>query len=797
MLISLDWLKEYVDLPGDAETIADRLTAIGLEVERIVHLGGTFEGVVVGEVQALERHPRANHLWIAKVHAGDGVMHQVVTGADNVAVGDRVPMAPVGARLADGTRLTAKTLRGVPSHGMICSARELALGEDAAGILILDPQALVGADLNDLYPADILLDCAVSPARPDCLSHLGVAGELAAAADRRVTAPATTLDPGLTGGSLGPVGAEIEEPALCRRYIARVIRDVQVGPSPAWLQRRLRAVGLRPVNNVVDVTNFVLMEFGQPLHAFDLDRLEEQRIIVRRARAGEGLRTLDGAERALNPQMLVIADARRAVALAGVIGGSDTAVTDTTRNILLESATFEGPNIRATSRALPLRTEASIRFAKQLSPALALVGAARACHLLQAVAGGIVVAERVDAYPRPHVPPTVSLDGPRLHRLLGTDVHLAEGGSILQRLGFQVRVDADRLDAVPPAVRLDINIPEDLIEEIGRIRGYEHVHAMLPGRRTALRDLFTDQSLEERSREVLVGACFDEAVTYAFTSRQRTPPIGIPGRPQRMLEIVNPLSVDWDALRTSLLPGLMHTAAANARVDVAAVTIFEISRAFWPRAEAGTQPEEPLLLALLDSQAGKDADRARGALRQMKGVIERLRLELARRPVSFEPRVCPGFHPGRCAVLLDGDRILGVLGEIHPELVEAQELPGRAVGAEIDLLAFAAGGTAQPQVVALPRFPAVVRDLAVTVPRQTLSRDLVQVMRNVGGYTLTEIQVLDEYEGPQAGAGRKSLQFRCTFQAPDRTLTNEEVSARVERIARQLEADGAEIRGTI
>ncbi len=797
MMVSLDWLKEYVTLPGDAEMIAARLTAIGLEVERIVPLGGGFEGVIVGEVQALERHPRADHLWVARIHTGRGAVHQVVTGADNLAVGNRVPMAPVGARLADGTRMTTKTLRGVASHGMICSAKELALGEEAAGILILDPQAPIGADLKELYPADILLDCAVSTARPDCLSHLGVARELAAATDRGVTAPPAMLHPEQTGGSLGPVRAEIEEPALCRRYIARVIRDVRIGPSPAWLQRRLRAVGLRPVNNVVDVTNFVLMEIGQPLHAFDLDRLAEQRIIVRRARPGEGLRTLDGVERALNRDMLVIADAVQAVALAGVVGGSETAVTDATRRVLLESATFEGPNIRATSRALPLRTEASIRFEKQLSPALALAGAERACRLLQEVAGGIVVAERVDAYPRPHVPPTVSLEGARLHRLLGTGVSLAEGGRILERLGFQVRVEADRLDAIPPAVRLDVNIPEDLVEEIGRIRGYEHLRGTLPGRRILLRDLFTDQNLDERAREVLVGAGFDEAVSYAFASRRRTPPIGIPGRPERMLEIVNPLSADWDALRTSLLPGLLRTAAANARVDVTPVRIFEISRAFWPRAQAGKQPDEPLLLAILDSEMGQDAEHAKGILRQTKGVIERLRVELARRPVTFEPRVCPGFHPGRCAVLREGDRVLGVVGEVHPDLVQAQDLPGRAVAAEIDLLAFAGGGTAQPEVQPLPRFPAVVRDLAVTVPRQALSRDLVQVMRNAGGYTLTEIQILDEYEGPQAGAGRKSLQFRLTFQAPDRTLTNEEVNATLEGIARRLEADGAEIRGTI
>ncbi len=796
MVISMDWLKEYIDLPGDAAFIAERLTRIGIEVERIVTLGGGFEGVVVGEIQALQRHPELERLWVARIATGNGQPHQVVTGAENISVGDRVPMAPVGARLADGRRLEMKAFKGVRSEGMICSARELGLGEEASGILVLDRQAPLGADLSQLYPRDTLLECEVPAARPDCLSHVGIARELAAATERTVRLPEMTLDPAAVGPPITGVPVDILDASLCRRYIARVVRNVRVGPSPQWLQRRLRAVGLRPINNVVDATNFVLMELGQPLHAFDLDRLSGPRIEVRPAPRGQ-LRTLDGEERPLLAGMLVIADAERPVALAGVIGGVDTAVTEATRNVLLESATFEGPNIRATSRVLGLRTEASIRFEKQLSPALAHAGAERACRLLQQVTGGEVGEGSVDAYPRPFVPRAVVLEEARLHRILGSEVTLGEGGEILKRLEFTVRLDAHRLEAEAPAVRLDINIPEDLVEEIGRIRGYDRIRGTLPGRRTPVRDFYVAQDFEEQVKAFLTGAGFDEVMTYPFTARRATLDIGIPGHRQRMLEIVKPVSADWDALRTSLLPGLLRTAVLNARVDVLDLSIFEVSRVFWPREEAGKQPEEPSLLALVETVPAGDGGSSKAALRHLKGVLERLRFDLARQAITFEAAACPGFHPARCALVREGQETLGVMGEVSPEVLERAGLSGRAVAAEVELRRFAGDATAQPQAVPVSRFPAVVRDLAVIVAATTPSADLTQVMRQGGGYTLTEVQVLDEYEGPQVGSGRKSLHFRLTFQARDRTLTHEEVRAALTQIDARLKARGGEIRGTI
>lgn len=795
MLVSLDWLKEYVDLPGDAAFIAERLTAIGIEVEHIVTLGGDFEGVVVGEIAALERHPNADQLWVARVDMGEGRHHQVVTGAANVAVGDRVPVAPIGARLADGTVMKARTLRGFESQGMICSAAELALGTDASGIMILDRQAPVGADLKSLYPPDTLLECEISPGRPDCQSHLGIARELAAATGQPLRVPETAPAFKTASAASAAVKVEILAPTLCRRYIARIIRNVRVGPSPPWLQRRLRAVGLRSINNVVDVTNFVMLEMGQPLHAFDLDRIHGPRIEVRLS-PRERLRTLDNEEIGLLAGELVIADADHPVAIAGIIGGVETAVTEATKSLLLESATFDGPNIRATSRRLGKRTEASIRFEKQLSPALAELGADRASYLFGQVCGGTVEGA-VDQYPRPFTPPAVILETKRLHRMLGPDVTLEESRQILERLGFTARVVADRLEAHGPPFRLDVNIPEDLVEEIGRMRGYERMRGTLPGRRTPVRDLFVPQDLEERIRALLIGAGLDEVMSYAFTSRTRAPGIGLPGRPSRILEIVKPVTSDWDALRTSLLPGLLATAAGNHRVGLAELRIFEIGHAFWPVQAVGKQPDEPLLLACLETVPTPDPLSAKLALRRLKGVLERLRWDLARRPLTFAPAVVEGFHPGRCALMRDGQEVLGVLGEVHPDLAQAQGLAGRAVAAEVHVPAFSQGGRGLARAQPLPRFPAVERDLAVFVPHQTQSADLVQVMRKSGGYTLADVQIVDEYEGPQAGEGRKSLAFRLIFQAPDRTLTSEEVSAALGRIAGQLKAGGAEIRGTI
>jgi phenylalanyl-tRNA synthetase beta chain len=795
MIVSLDWLKEYVDLPGDAAFIAERLTAIGIEVEHIVTLGGDFEGVVVGEVEALERHPNADQLWVARVHTGEGRRYRVVTGAANVAVGDRVPVAPVGARLADGTVMQARTLRGLESQGMICSTAELGLGTDASGIMILDRQAPVGTDLKGLYPPDTLLECEISPGRPDCQSHLGIARELAAATGRSLRLPTTVVDSEKATAAGAAVKVQLLAPDFCRRYIARIIRNVRVGPSPPWLQRRLRAVGVRPINNVVDVTNFVMLEVGQPLHAFDLDRIRGSRIEVRLS-PKERLRTLDNEEVELLAGELAIADAERPIAIAGIIGGLETAVTEATKWVLLESATFDGPNIRATSRRLGKRTEASIRFEKQLSPALAELGADRAARLLHEVGGG-TVEEAVDQYPRPFTPPAVNLEATRLHRMLGPDVTLEEGRQILERLGFKAKVADDRLQAHGPPFRLDVNIPEDLVEEIGRMRGWERMHRTLPGRRTPVRDLFVPQDLEERIRALLVGAGLDEVLTYAFTSQTRAPAIGLPGRPKRVLEIVKPVTSDWDALRTSLLPGLLATAEGNHRVGLAELRIFEIGHAFWPVHDVGKQPDEPLLLACLETISTSDPPSAKAALRRLKGVLERLRWELTRRPLTFEPAVVEGFHPGRCALLRDGQEVLGVLGEVHPDLARVLGLAGRAVAAEVRVPEFSQGGRGLPRAQPLPRFPAVERDLAVFVPNQTLSADLVQVMRKSGGYTLTDVQTVDEYGGPQAGEGRKSLAFRLIFQAPDRTLTSEEVNAALGRIAGELTAGGAEIRGTI
>jgi phenylalanyl-tRNA synthetase beta chain len=591
------------------------------------------------------------------------------------------------------------------------------------------------------------------------------------------------------------VKVQLLAPDFCRRYIARIIRNVRVGPSPPWLQRRLRAVGVRPINNVVDVTNFVMLEVGQPLHAFDLDRIRGSRIEVRLS-PKERLRTLDNEEVELLAGELAIADAERPIAIAGIIGGLETAVTEATKWVLLESATFDGPNIRATSRRLGKRTEASIRFEKQLSPALAELGADRAARLLHEVGGG-TVEEAVDQYPRPFTPPAVNLEATRLHRMLGPDVTLEEGRQILERLGFKAKVADDRLQAHGPPFRLDVNIPEDLVEEIGRMRGWERMHRTLPGRRTPVRDLFVPQDLEERIRALLVGAGLDEVLTYAFTSQTRAPAIGLPGRPKRVLEIVKPVTSDWDALRTSLLPGLLATAEGNHRVGLAELRIFEIGHAFWPVHDVGKQPDEPLLLACLETISTSDPPSAKAALRRLKGVLERLRWELTRRPLTFEPAVVEGFHPGRCALLRDGQEVLGVLGEVHPDLARVLGLAGRAVAAEVRVPEFSQGGRGLPRAQPLPRFPAVERDLAVFVPNQTLSADLVQVMRKSGGYTLTDVQTVDEYGGPQAGEGRKSLAFRLIFQAPDRTLTSEEVNAALGRIAGELTAGGAEIRGTI
>jgi phenylalanyl-tRNA synthetase beta chain len=785
MRISYEWLSDFVDLDGvTPEDAAEVLTRLGVEVESITVVD--LSKIVVGKVLEQIPHPKSrNPLWVHQVDLGDHV-EQIIAGAPNAVVGSLVPVALPGTTVPNGKLVKDMNIAGYKARGMLCSAEELLLGDDHSGILILT-SGKPGDPLTTVIPSQAIMEAEVTSNRPDCMGHLGVARELAAGLDRpmkRDFMPAFlgTEDP--PGRDL--VKVSIDEPDLCSRYIGGVVTGVKIGPSPEWLQRRLRACGVRPINNVVDITNYVLLEYAQPLHVFDMAKLGGREIRVRRAKAGERLLCLDGIERELTADMLVIADATKPVALVGVIGGEESAVTEGTTDVLLEAATFSGPSVRQTARELGIRTEASARFEKGLPAELALAGARRAASLIAELAGGSVHREWADVYPRPQEPVRVRLRPALVDEVLGVHVPLEEAESILKRLNFHVRAleDGD-WDVLPPVFRLDVTIPEDLVEEIGRVYGYDRVPPTLPGRR---HDTWSpsEPSLGRRLdlvREVLAGAGFDETWNPALVSGRVLESLRIDAHAMR---VSNALSDDMDTLRTSLLPSLVGVVALNRDRGRQNVRVYEIASAFLAPVDNKTeQPDEPMRLGVV-ATAGASAEAGRDAFYAMKSAVDACLTAVGAPPCTYQRGAQELFHPGRCAaVVLDG-RLLGYIGELHPTVASAFKFDGRLVAVEIDVEPVLAASRI-PRAQPLPRFPAIERDLAVVVEDHVAAGALLATVKELGGDYLEQARAFDEYHGPQVPEGSKSIAFTLTFRSPERTLTDAEVDKVMAEIRLALE----------
>ncbi len=774
MRISYEWLGDFVDLsdltPKDA---AEVLTRLGIEVESLtlIDLGEILIGKVLEQVP----HPKSNKpLWVHQVDLGREV-RQIIAGAPNAVAGSLVPVALPGTKVPSGTVVRDAKIAGLEARGMLCSAAELMLSDDHSGIMILE-RGTPGEPLSSVIPSQAVMETEVNSNRPDCMGHLGVARELAAGLDRPMT---KDFMPAFTGKADPPgrelVSVAIDDPELCSRYIGGVITGVKVGPSPEWMQRRLRACGVRPINNIVDVTNYVLLEYAQPLHAFDLASLGGREIHVRRARPGERLLCLDGVERQLAGDMLVIADASRPVAVAGVIGGEETAVTESTVDLLLEAATFNGPNVRQTSRALGLRTEASARFERALPPELALAGARRAAALIAEIAGGSVHREWADVYPRPQEPVRVNFRPSMIDDVLGTHVPLEEAESILRRLNFHVKVADGRWDVLPPVFRLDVTIPEDLVEEVGRVYGYDRVPPTLPGRR---HDRWTPYapSVDRRldaAREALAGAGFSETWNPALVSGRKLESLRIAAH---AMQVANALSDDMDTLRTSLLPSLVDGVGRNRDHGYDSVRLYEIAAAFLARVgEKDAQPEEPLRLAAVMT-AGTTADSGRAGFYELKSVLAACIGALHAPACTYQRASTQLFHPGRCAAVILEGRQLGYIGELHPTVTAGAKVDGRVVAFEIDIEPVLAAARI-PRMQPLPRFPAVDRDLAVVVEEHVAATAVLTTIKESAGDLLENARAFDEYHGAQVPAGYKSIAFTLTFRSPERTLTDAEVDA--------------------
>ena len=803
MLVSLRWLQDYVDIPWSAPELADRLTMSGAKVEGIRELGQELHGVVAGRIAALERHPAREDLHVVTVDLG-GRRVVSVCGAPNVAAGMMVAVALPGARLPGLSRPVAVSeVAGVRSEAVLCSEAELGLSDDHAGLMRLPEEVQPGTELAEaLGLDDAVIEFEIYPNRPDCLSVIGVAREVAALTGGTVREPDRTVkEEEVASAELAAV--EVHAPDLCPRYIARVVEGVRVGPSPAWMQQRLRAAGMRPINNVVDVTNFVMLELGQPLHAFDRARLAGSRIVVRRARRGETMRTLDGVLREFTEDDLLICDAEKPVAVAGVMGGEETEVSAATTSVLLESATFDPTSVRKTARRLGMRTEASHRFEKGLHPVLAELAIDRAAHLLAQLAGGRVAAGRIDVAQPMEEPVILSIRPERVNELLGTRLAAAEMARLLRSLHFDVTLaeDGSLMQVRVPWFRRDVRQECDIVEEIARLYGYDRIEATLPKGASLQGGLAWPLDEIERVRARLVAAGLRESITYSFISPKSFDRLGLPADDElrRAIPLRNPLSEEQSVMRTTLMGSLLEAASLNERRHGEDVRLFELAKVYVADSLPLTSlPEERWTLGIVLSGAATTS--VWGAARpvdffDLKGAVEAV-AETLRIDVSFEPARHPALHPGRTAqVLVDGEAV-GILGEVHPVVARAHSLRRRTYLAEIALERLLKAPRRPRRHRALPRFPAVARDLALLVPMDVPARRVEEVLVAAAGEHLRSLELFDVYQGQQVPEGMRSIAYTLTFQADDRTLTDEEINAAQERVAARLKEElGVEVRG--
>jgi phenylalanyl-tRNA synthetase beta chain len=782
MKVSFNWLKEYVDCGLTPAELADRLTMAGLEVEGVEGKGPELKGVVVAQIVSIAPHPQADRLSLCRVKAGERT-YPIVCGARNMKEGDKVALAIAGAELPGAVQIKKTRIRGEPSEGMLCSEAELGLSTSAEEIMILPAEARPGMPVADaLNTRDHLLEISVTPNRGDCLSIIGVAREVAALLGTGLHPPALKLREGKQQVE-ELVRVSILDPDLCPRYSARLITGVQIGPSPFWLRTRLEQAGVRSINNVVDVTNYVMMEYGQPLHAFDFDLLERGEIVVKRAAEGERFVTLDGVERVLKRDTLMICDAVRTVAIGGVMGGLNSEIREDTSRVLLESAYFSPQGIRRTSLALGLQTESSYRFERGIDPAGVLTSSLRAATLIADLAGGEVAKGVIDCYPTPLPCPEIRLRLPRASALLGMSLEQAEVKGILERLQMEVRGNKGTDWIItPPTYRSDITREIDLIEEIGRLTGYDRIPVQVP--RMWVMPFRREQveELEQRARDTLVGLGFFEVITYSFISPQALAALRLsPDDPRLMpLPLLNPLAEAQSVMRTTLLPGLLETARYNLSHESGDLKIFELREVYHPR-QGEKLPEERRALAGLVMGAvakeGWNSTLQQADFYYSKGCIEQLLAE-ARSPLPTFTRegVPPYLNPGKgAAIRLDGEEI-GALGELLPEVAHALELPPGVFIFELDLPRLVKHVREEIAFTPLPRFPSVTRDVAVTIDAGISAAEIMVIIRGVDNRYIESIEVFDYYQGDPIPAGKKGLAFRISYRSLDRTMTDAEVN---------------------
>lgn len=783
MLVPWSWLTQWVDVALTPEELGAKLAFAGLEVEAVERTGGAWDHVVVGEIQSIEPHPNADRLVVCQVATGEDAPRQIVCGATNMREGDHVPVALPGARLGD-IKIKKSKLRGVKSEGMMCSARELGLGDDQAGLLILERDTAVGTPAGDaLGGGEAVLELSITPNRGDCLSIRGLAREVAILADRPLTPPAVSLKESGAPAS-DATSVTLEDPAGCPRYICRIMRGVQIGPSPSWMADALTAAGMRPINNVVDATNYVMLELGQPLHVFDVRTLGEERIVVRRAREGETLITLEGQSCALTGEMTVIADATTPVALAGIMGGRESAVSADTTDVLLEAAYFDPDRTRRTARALGMATESSYRFERGVDIAAVPEAVDRLAEVIGQTAGGAVAPGRIDVYPAPADGATITLRVPRIEQVLGLAVDAATARKQLESLGCAVKGKGKALTVIVPTWRRDLTREIDLIEEVGRLTGYDKIPATLPtggDLRTAPQAM---PPVTDRVRDALAAAGMMEVIPYWFDSGHDAARMGFaPAEAQaEYVRILNPLSEDRATMRTHMLPALVRTAGANQRKGNPDLALFEVGQVF--RVHEAKPRELTLIGGVLAGRARRggwaEPDRMADVY-DAKGVLELVLDTLKLTDITWNEGDRPYFQAGAQATVTQGARAVGWVGEFTPEVLEAFEAQGPMFGFVLNLDLVAPDVRTDVLYTQFSRFPPVLRVRTYDVPEGLPAADLTATVVAAAGALLESAELVDLYRGDAAGAGRKSLTYALAFRAPDRTLTDRDVEPALQR----------------
>ena len=799
MLLSRKWLNEFVPVQADDRTFAEDMTLSGSKVEITEVEGQEISNVVVGRVVDIKRHENSDHMWICQVDVGEEAPVQIVTGAQNVSQGDLVPVAKDNSTLPGGIHITKGKLRGVESNGMLCSYKELGMTDNDWPYSVVDGIFLLESDpdlkAKGLQPGDPIcpaiglddhvVEFEITPNRPDCLSVIGLAREAAVTYGK----PLTLHDPVVKGGGPGVLtellDVETPDPDLCPRYTARMVRNVKIGPSPKWMRDRLRASGVRPINNIVDITNYVMLEYGQPMHAFDYRYVKGGKIIVRRAKDGESLTTLDGNQRQLNSSMLVIADETRAVGLAGIMGGENSEIVEDTVDVVFESANFNGTSIRRTALALGMRTEASAKFEKGLDILNTLPAVDRACELVELLGAGEVLDGVIDILNFVPQPQTLALRPEKINALLGTDLPASDMVKILADLGFGV--DGETITV--PSWRGDVAHYSDLAEEVARFYGYNQIPT------TSMRGVTTqggyspEQLLERNLGIVCRGMGFDEIITYSFISPTYYDKIRLPEDSplRKSMKIMNPLGEDTSIMRTTVLPSMLEILTRNYNYRNKAARLYELGRTYFEREDG--MADEPKVLSL--GLYGPDE-----SFFTLKGAVETVLDSIRAEDITYQAeKANPSFHPGRCAKIFVKGQEVGILGQIHPLVAANYGVDAELYYAQMQFDALFASRGTDPEYTPLPKFPAVTRDIAVLVDKTDTVGALEACIRTAAKGLLKDVALFDIYEGTNLPEGKKSVAFNLILRAEDRSLTAQEADEEIKHILGCLEKEfGAVLR---